>query len=68
MKQKLWPKKVGDLMNLRAVIIQLCWEISGDMHRLVFTSIGPCLEGAVQQNGGHTKHEFTRRHFWKTFA
>jgi hypothetical protein len=44
MKEKFSPKKTVNLMDLRAVIVQLHREISEDICGHVNTNIGPCLQ------------------------
>jgi hypothetical protein len=61
MKEKFSLKKYANLMNLRAVIVQSCREISEDIHCHVML----CLQEVFQQNGGHVERVINRRHFSK---
>jgi hypothetical protein len=55
LKEKIFPKKPQTIMELRALIIQVCNEITEDMcHQVI--SITVRVEEAARRNGGHTEH------------
>jgi hypothetical protein len=48
--------KPRNVMEMRAMIIQLCNEIDEDMCRRVITNMRVQLQEVVRQNGGHVEH------------
>jgi hypothetical protein len=60
LKEKIFLKKPQTMMELRAVIIQACNEITEDMCHLVINNITNCVEVAGC-NGGHIEHFIDRR-------
>jgi hypothetical protein len=68
MKDKMFPKKPDNLMDLWTMIVQFCQEISEDMCRRVIKNIDPRLQEAVQQNSGHTEHVINWGHFTRNSA
>jgi hypothetical protein len=55
-KEKLFPQKPTTLMQLRALVVQLCSDISEDMCHRVITNMAVRLTEVVRQNGGHIEH------------
>jgi hypothetical protein len=43
-------------MELTALIIQACNDVTDDMFRLVINNITVDVEEAARRNGGHTEH------------
>jgi hypothetical protein len=56
LKVKIFPKKPQTIMELRALIIQACNEITEDMCRRVINNITVRVEEVARRNGGHTEH------------
>jgi hypothetical protein len=58
-------------MELRALIIQVCNEITGDMCRRVLNNITLRVEEAARRNGGHIEHLIHRQYVismeWPSF-
>jgi hypothetical protein len=55
LKKNIFPKKPQTIMELGALIIQACNEITEDMCRRVINNITARVEVATR-NGGHTEH------------
>jgi hypothetical protein len=54
-KEKVFPKKQQTLMEMRALIIQTCNEITEDIcRRVINLTVG--VEGVARRNGGHNEH------------
>lgn len=56
LKEKIFPKRPRDLMELRRLILQACSEIKEDMCRRVIANISVRLDEVINQNGGHIEH------------
>jgi hypothetical protein len=56
LKEKIFPKKLQTIVELRAAIIQACNEITEDMCRQVINIITIRVEEVARRNGGHTEH------------
>jgi hypothetical protein len=56
MKDKLYSRKPGSVMELRAMIIQLCCTISEDLCRKVITNMQVHLAQGMRQIGSHIEH------------
>ena len=46
----------GDLLELRACIVQVCNTIDDDLFRRVVRNMSTRLEELLRQNGGHIEH------------
>jgi hypothetical protein len=55
-KEKLFPQKPTTLMQLRALVVKLCSDISEDMCHRVIMNMAVRLTEVVRQNGGHIEH------------
>jgi hypothetical protein len=55
-KEKAFPTRPANLMDLRATIIQLCSEITEDLYHNVITNTGVRLQEVIKQNGGFIEH------------
>jgi hypothetical protein len=55
LKEKIFPKQLQRIMELRALIIQTCNETTDNMSRRVINNITVCVE-VVRHNGGHLEH------------
>jgi hypothetical protein len=55
-KEKIFPKKLHTVMELRAQIIQACNEITEDMCRRVISNTTVRVEEVARRNGGHIEH------------
>jgi hypothetical protein len=55
LKEKAFPTRPANLMDLRATIIQLCNEIIEDLCHNVITNIGVFLQEVIKQDG-HIEH------------
>jgi hypothetical protein len=56
LKEKIFAKNLQTVIELRALIIQVCNEITEDMcHRLI-SNIIVRVEEAARRNGGHIEH------------
>jgi hypothetical protein len=60
-KEKIFLKKLQAIMELRALIIQACKEITENMCRRVINNITVRVEEVAKCNGGHTEHLIHRR-------
>jgi hypothetical protein len=56
LKEMIFLKKPQTIMELRALIIQACNEITENMCCHVINKITVCVEEAVRYNGGHTEY------------
>jgi hypothetical protein len=56
LKEKIFLKKPQTVMELRALLIQACNEITEDMCRRVINNITVCVGEVFRCNGGHTEH------------
>jgi hypothetical protein len=52
----MFAKKPQTIMELRALIIQACSEITEDMCRQVINNITVHVEEVAKCNGSHTEH------------
>jgi hypothetical protein len=55
-KEKVFPMRPANLMDLRATIIQLCSKITEDLYHNVITNIGVRFQEVIKQNGGFIEH------------
>jgi hypothetical protein len=60
LKEKIFPKKPQTIMELRALIIQACNEITEDMSRRVVSNITVRVEEVARRNGRHIEHSIHR--------
>jgi len=60
LKEKVFPQKPATLVELRAVILAVCREITEDMCRRVITNVGVRVAEVIRQNGGHIEHVLRR--------
>jgi hypothetical protein len=59
LKENISPKKPKTIMQLRALVIQACSEITEDMcHRVINITVH--AEEVARHNGGHTAHLINR--------
>jgi hypothetical protein len=56
LKKKISPKSPQTIMELRALLIQACNEITEDMCRRVINNITVRVEEVARRNGGHIEH------------
>jgi hypothetical protein len=56
LKQIIFPKKPQTIMELRALMIQACNEITEDMCRRVINNITVRVVEVARRNGGHIEH------------
>jgi hypothetical protein len=56
LKEKIFLKKPQTGMELRALIIQACSEITEDMCHGVINNITVHVEEVARRNGGHIEH------------
>jgi hypothetical protein len=56
LKEKILPKKPQTIMDLRALTIQACNEITEDMCRRVINTITVRDGEVARRNGGHVEH------------
>jgi phenylpyruvate tautomerase PptA (4-oxalocrotonate tautomerase family) len=56
LKEKIFPKKPQTIMELRALIIQACSEVTEDMCHQVINIITVHVEEVARRNGGHIEH------------
>jgi hypothetical protein len=55
LKERIFPKKPQTIMELTALLIQACNEVTKDMHRQVI-NITAEIEKDARSNGGHIEH------------
>jgi hypothetical protein len=55
-KEKIFPKNLQTVMELRALIIRACSEVIEDMCCKVINSIAVHAAEVAKRNGGHIKH------------
>jgi hypothetical protein len=60
LKEKVFPQKPATLVELWAVILAVCREITEDMCRRVITNVGVRVAEVIRQNGGHIEHVLRR--------
>jgi hypothetical protein len=56
LRKRFFPKKQQTIMELRALIIQACNEITEDMCHGVINNITVRVEEVARRNGGHIEH------------
>jgi hypothetical protein len=56
LRKRFFPKKPQTIMDLRALIIQDCNEITEDMCRRVISNMTVIVEEVARFNGGHIEH------------
>jgi hypothetical protein len=56
LKKQIFLKKPQTVMEVRALIIQTCNEITEDMFCQIINNIIVCVVEGARHNGGHTEH------------
>jgi len=56
LKEKVFERRPGNVVQLRAHIVKLCRALSEDLCRKVVTNARVRLQEFVKQNGGHIEH------------
>jgi hypothetical protein len=56
LRKRIFLKKPQTVIELRAVIIEACNEITEDMCRQVINNIAVCAEEVARHNGAHIEH------------
>jgi hypothetical protein len=56
LQENIFSKELETIMELRALIIQACNEITEDMCHRAINNIIVRVEEVVRYNGGHTEH------------